>query len=172
MAAHNAKSSNPALQALIDQAKTTISQQPTYTAPQIPITTSSTSVTDPYDRAAETASYASAKDSTGQAMQSAMKGLQANLASRGLIGSGVEAAALSNLYSTGLSQLGETDRGLAENAANRAFTANQSNTDRTIAQQEFNAGQQATAQSAAQSSWAAQLQALLSLAGLTRSAYA
>lgn len=117
-------------------------QPPQYTAPQIPITTSGGGGT-PYDQRAENAAYGAAKERTGMATQSALKALREQLNSRGLgEGSGLEGEMTTGLIRGGLGELASTDRQLAEARANRAFTAGQSDTDRTISQNEFNAGLQ------------------------------
>jgi len=94
--------------------------------------------TEPYDRAAETASYGRAKERTGLAAQAAMKGLRGQMSRRGIGGSGIEGEATGRLFEAGLGDLAETDRTLAEGAAGRAFTAEQANTDRRIGQTRYN----------------------------------
>lgn len=141
------------------------SMQGGYTAPQIPVVTSKKD-NDPYDAAAENASYAAARERTGLAMQAALKGLHSSLAQRGIVGSGIDADKTADVYSGGLGDLAATDRQLAEQRADRAFTAEQSNTDRIIGQNEFNVGQQATALQAQQQQALARLQMMLSATGL------
>jgi hypothetical protein len=94
--------------------------------------------TEPYDRAAEAASYGRAKERTGLAAQAAMKGLRGQMSRRGIGGSGLEGEATGRLFEAGLGDLAETDRTLAEGAAGRAFTAEQANTDRRIGQTHYN----------------------------------
>lgn len=106
--------------------------------PQIPITTSQS--TQPYDDAADRAAYGKAKESTGLATQSALKALREQLNSRGLgEGSGLEGEMTTGLIRGGLGQLADTDRALAAGSAQRAYSANQADTDRIISQNEFNA---------------------------------
>jgi hypothetical protein len=106
--------------------------------PHIPVHQTG-NVTDPYDRAAEAASYGRAKERTGMAMQAAMKGLRGSMARRGIGGSGIEAERTGGLYEAGLGQLGEADRTLAEAAAGRAYDSEQRNVDRRNRNEEYNA---------------------------------
>lgn len=109
-----------------------------YEPPQIPVVTSGDQ-TKPFDEKAQAAAYGAAKERTGLAMQAAMRGLKANLMQRGITGSGIDADMQGRIYGGGLSDLANTDRQLAEEAADRAFSAEQSNTDRTIRQNTTNA---------------------------------
>jgi hypothetical protein len=86
---------------------------------------------------ADTATYGRAKERTGKATSSALKGLRETLASRGLLGSGIEASETGKVFSSGLSDLAETNRQMAEQGAAREFTARESGKNR-----EFSAAQE------------------------------
>lgn len=121
------------IQSLISELRSSQPSTPT-TAPIVGGTGGS-----PYDMAAETAAYGRAKERTGLATQSALKSMREQMAVRGISGSGIEAEMMGDVYNAGLGDLAETDRQLAEKRAGRAFTAEQSNIDRLIQQQQFNA---------------------------------
>lgn len=91
-----------------------------------------------YDKGAEDAAYARAKDRTGLALQAAMKGLSSSMNKRGIGGSGIEAENLTDLYESGVGALGETDRQLAERSADRAFSAGESERGRAESARQFN----------------------------------
>lgn len=136
---------------------------PSATAPQIPEYRGSAS--SPYDMAAENAAYGAAKERTGAALQSALKGLKGVMAARGISGSGIEGGETRQLFESGLSDLAGTDRQLAEQRASRAFTAGQSDVDRMINTQEFNASLTANQTRANQEAAAQRLSQLLSVYG-------
>lgn len=92
-----------------------------------------------YDKAAEDAAYAAAKERTGQALQGALRGLKGTMAARGISGSGIEGGETRQLFESGLSDLAGTDRQLAEKRADRSFQAGQSDIDRMIQSQQFGA---------------------------------
>lgn len=125
-----------AFQALLNEIKS----GGTYAPPEVPIVKSGS--TEPYDRAAESAAYGRAKERTGLAMQAAMRGLKGTLMQRGITGSGIDAESMGGVFESGLGELADTDRQLAEEAADRAFTSEQANTDREIGQRRSNADYQ------------------------------
>lgn len=96
-------------------------------------------VESPYDMAAERAGYGAAKERIGMAMQRALQGLKAAMAQRGIRGSTIERAGLENVFGGGLSDLAGVDRQLAENRADRAFTAEQTDLTRADRGREFDA---------------------------------
>lgn len=112
-----------ALAAIAAQIQTSTGYSPGGTAP-------APAPTSPADLASENAGYGRAKERTGLAMQSALKGLRGAMASRGISGSGIEATGTASVYGGGVGDLAETDRQMAEQGAGRAFTANQSALDR------------------------------------------
>jgi hypothetical protein len=116
------------------------------------------------DPAADRAQYGKAKERIGLALQSALRGLRESMASRGIGGSGIEGQEMGDLFASGLGQLADTDRQLAEQRAGRAFTAGQSDTDRVIQQQQFNAGQQTAAEQARLASRNRNMEMLLQIA--------
>jgi hypothetical protein len=134
--------SNAALEALAREVSASRATNTGYTAPQVPIETSGYTGNAEADRAA----YTAAKERTGMALKSALKGLRESMAGRGLQGSGIEGEAIGDAFEAGLSQLAGHDRAMAEQNAGRAFTAGQSDTDRTIQQRQYNASQQASAE--------------------------
>jgi hypothetical protein len=81
---------------------------------------------------ADTATYGRAKERTGKATSSALKGLRETLASRGLLGSGIEASETGKVFSSGLSDLAETNRQMAERGAQRDYEASQAQKDRDL----------------------------------------
>ncbi len=74
---------------------------------------------------ADRAYYTRAKESTGNAMQAAMRGLDEDMNRRGISGSGIQAQGLTELYEGGLGELAEADRDLAEGGAERAYQSNE-----------------------------------------------
>lgn len=79
---------------------------------------------------ADASTYGRAKERTGLAAQSAIKGLRETLASRGLLGSGLEAQETAKVYSGGLSDLAETDRQQAEQNTERDFQTREAQKNR------------------------------------------
>jgi hypothetical protein len=104
------------------------------------ITAEQSGSNEPYDRAAESAIYGRAKERTGQAMQAALKGLQSQMAQRGITGSGIEGDKTTELFGAGLGELSDIDAQMAHEAAGRAFQGEQLNVDRRGRTNEFNAG--------------------------------
>lgn len=120
----------------------------------------------PYDPAADSAAYGAAKDRIGNEGASALKGLSEAMAARGISGAGTEAAGERGIFSNMQRELGDTDRGLAEGTANRAFTAGQAGLDRGERSREFNASYNQSEAQRVQQFQLAQLSALLQGAGL------
>lgn len=79
---------------------------------------------------ADASTYGRAKERTGLATQSALKGLRETLASRGLLGSGIEARETASVFRGGLSDLAETDRQQAEQDSARSFQSHESDKNR------------------------------------------
>ena len=96
------------------------------------------SATPSYDPAADAATYGRAKESTGMAMQAALRGLREAMASRGISGSGIEARGTADIFGQGVGALAETDRQLAEGTASRGFTAGESARNRNEGARQFN----------------------------------
>lgn len=131
----------------------------------------------PYDQEAESGAYGKAKERTGLAAQSAMRGLREQLNARGLTGSGIESQGVEDIFKSGLGQLADTDRQLAsersgraftagQSALNREFTAGQSDIDRTIGQNEYNANMYDKAMSGIPSQSMQRYSLLAQLAGM------
>jgi hypothetical protein len=87
--------------------------------------TSGTSGTGAYNPAADAATYTRAKENTGQALTAAQRGLDEAMNRRGIFGSGIHAGNLQELYESGLGDLAETDRQLAEGTADRGFRSSE-----------------------------------------------
>lgn len=85
----------------------------------------------------DSSTYGRAKERTGLATQAALKGLREQLSSRGLLGGGGERRGVADIVMRGQSELGETDRQIAERGAEREFTARESGKNR-----EFSAAQE------------------------------
>lgn len=117
---------NAALAAISAQ----LQQNTGYSAPGAAPAPAAVEGPSPDELAAENAGYGRAKERTGLAMQSAMKGLRGAMASRGIGGSGIEATEMGNVFAGGVGDLAETDRTMAEGAAGRSFTRNEANKDR------------------------------------------
>lgn len=116
---------NAALAAIAAQLQQSTGYSPSGTTTPPPVEGAS-----PEELAAENAGYGRAKERTGLAMQSAMKGLRGAMASRGISGSGIEASGMADVYGGGVGALAETDRTMAEGSAQRSFTRNEANKDR------------------------------------------
>lgn len=127
---------------------------------QTPVVTSKFTGNDAADRAV----YGGAKERVGLALKSALKGLRESMSSRGLAGSGIEGEATGNLYANSLGDLAETDRALATANGDRLYQSGQADTDRTINQNQFNAGALERAQAAARSGTDRSLEMLLQIA--------
>jgi ribosomal protein L28 len=113
----------------------------------------------PYDMAAENAAYGAAKENTGNEAQSAMKGLDAAMAARGITGSGIQAANTRGIFEKGIGEQAGTDRSLAENRSSRVFAAQQAQKQMDEMQREFNLNLSATERNQ-------MIQALIGAAGL------
>jgi len=113
---------------------------------------------DPYDPAADAATYGRAKERTGLAAQSAIRGLRSSLSGRGVTGAGIERANTGQIFGGALDNLAETDRQLAENTATRRFSAGESAAGRAVTMR----GQDISAAQAQQSMWLEKFKALLS----------
>jgi hypothetical protein len=92
----------------------------------------------PYDMAAESAAYGSAKDQIGNEGASALRGLRNYMNARGIGGSGIEAHGAQGVFGQMQQALGSTDRQLAENRAGRVFDAQQGGLQRAETAREFN----------------------------------
>ncbi len=114
-----------------------------------------------YNPAADAATYGRAKERTGLAMQSAIKGLRENMAERWMTGpgNGLEAKGLGDIYDAGLGDLAETDRQLAEGTAARGFQSSEA-----AAQRGWQSGENAADRAAQQTN--SRLSALLQLYGM------
>jgi hypothetical protein len=119
-----------------------------------------------YDEAAERAAYGGAKESTGLAMQSALKGLSAQMAQRGIRGSTIERGGLEQIFSGGLSDLAGTDRQIAEKRSNRAFDAENMDLARNENARQFDTDFYQTEAQREQSATSDKLQLLLRAYGL------
>lgn len=161
-----ASSGGPDTRSLTDLISAIRSASQPYQPQQTPVVTSGANGGSPYDLAGENAAYASAKDKIGQSTAAAVRGLRNMLADTGSLGAGSGNAAIAGLYRSGVGQLADTTRQLAEQRAGRAFTAGQSDTDRTISQNQFNTGQ---VNAAAQSNSQTQLAKWSLLANLIQS---
>lgn len=150
-----------ALSALEQEVRAGMGNVSPFEPSQTPITTSS-----PTDRGAhERATYGAAKERTGLALQSALRGLRESLSSRGIgAGSGIEGAATADLYAQGLNALAGTDRQLASEGSQRDYETAEQNTDRTIGQQQFNANQRTRANESYQDNQSRALNMLLQIA--------
>lgn len=95
----------------------------------------------PYDTAADTAAYTTAKQQTGEALQASLQGLRNAMQARGITGSGVEGQQTESLYASGLNALSNVSAQNAETTAGRAFTANQSAAQRAEQAREYDEGQ-------------------------------
>ncbi len=94
-----------------------------------------------YQDTADAQSFARAKDNTGLALQSALKGLQATMASRGITGSGIEGGETTKLFQSGLTDLANEGTAEAKTAAEHAFTDSQSSKALGEQSREFDVGQ-------------------------------
>lgn len=150
-AARPASARNPALDALMAEVRgmdPTPIQAPTMNWTPTPLH---------IDEAANRATYGAAKERTGAAMQSAMRGLRSQLAQRGIVGSGIDADKTAELYGGGLSALAATDRQMAEEDADRIFAGEEQNAARATAASQWNADAQMRA---AEANQAAQMRRL------------
>jgi len=127
---------------------------------QTPVVTSKFTGNEAADRAV----YGGAKERIGLALKSALKGLRESMSSRGLAGSGIEGEATGNLYANSLGDLADTDRALATANGDRLFQSGQADTDRTINQNQFNAGALERAQANARAGTDRSLEMLLQIA--------
>ena len=125
--------------------------------------------------AAQSAAFARAKDQVGQESSSALAGLHAALAGRGLLGSGAESRGTQGVVMQGQQQLGETSRSQAEQRASQAQTEALANQSAEVTQRGQNitqrgqtlAAQQAANQLQMQQAQLAAQQRASSLAGLS-----
>lgn len=95
-----------------------------YVSGSVPFTISEGSptlpnVNTPDSSAAEAAAFARAKDKIGLQTRGAIRGLQGELAGRGVLGSGVESSAIANVLNAGQGELGDVTREGAIQAAER-----------------------------------------------------
>lgn len=130
---------NPALDALIRQVQ---SQSATpFTPPRVTAHLAPLHL----DAAQQAATYGAAKERTGNALQAAMRGLQSQLASRGLTGTSIDADRSAQLFGSGLTDLANTDRQQAEQDASRLFATEGVNTDRLNQADTLNANNELSA---------------------------
>lgn len=89
-----------------------------------------------FDPAAEAAIYGKAKEKIGQQGSAALRSLRNALGARGISGGGSERALTSGIYDKMQGELSDTDRAIATDSANKAWQAEQMNSE-----QGFEAGQ-------------------------------
>lgn len=121
---------------------------------------------DPYDRTAESAAYTSAKERTGLAMQSALKGLRGVARGRGISGSTIEGDLIQKLFGQGLGELAGTDRQLAEKFADRSFDAENMDLSRLTQHSQFSDSFRNTQEDRAQQAALAELRNIISAYGM------
>lgn len=109
--------------------------------------------------AADTASYGRAKDNTGLALRSSVKGLDEEMNARGIFGSGIHGDQIEELMGKGLGELAETDRQLAEGSARRGYESAEARAAR-----EWQSGENARDRAAQKTN--SRLDALLRLYGM------
>jgi len=98
----------------------------------------------PDQSAANQAAYGQARDTAGKTGASALSGLQESLASRGMLGSGIEARGMEQLAENAQGQIGQVTRDQAVNNAALAQKTAEENYSGGITQRAQDLGQQAT----------------------------
>lgn len=86
-----------------------------------------TGAADQEERAAEDAAFARAKEKIGLASRTAQESLSAEMAQRGITGSGVEAQGLGKVYESGVGQISDVAREQALSSLNRRYQVSDRN---------------------------------------------